>query len=413
MNIDLYKGECLEVMDRPIEQGVVVVSLFDGLSGGHIAFDRVGHIDVLRYYSSEIDKYAIQVADANYPQDTKYRLGSVTEVDGIKLLSEIREEFGDIDIVLIGGSPCQGFSMAGKMKGSSTACGIDVTSLEQYLKLKAENFEFDGQSFLFWEYVRIWKEINPKYFMLENVRITKKWLPMFNDTMGVEPLRINSALVSAQNRPRFYWTNIKDVQQPKDKNIVLLDILQGEVEEKFYLTAKAIDYMSRLRNGKERWEYHKNPLNGKAACLTANMYKGVPYGVIRIPTCEKIADLDMKGNESIRRIYADYGKSPAMTTMQGGHRQPKIFDYEKEQARKLTPLECERGQTLPDNYTECVSNSQRYKMIGNGWTIDVVAHIFRHIHIQAPVPEMDDKYFDVGVDRVEKIKRDKRRLDEM
>jgi len=376
--INLYKGDCLDI---------VIVSLFDGLSGGRIATDRVEHLNVVRYYSSEIDKYAIQVADKNYPQDTPYRLGDITKIDGIKLLKEIREEFGDITIVLIGGSPCQGFSMAGKLKGSSTACGKEVTTLEQYTVLKDMDFEFDGQSYLFWEFVRLQKEIQPDYFMLENVKITKQWLPMFNETMKCEPIFINSSLVSAQNRPRFYWTNIQNIEQPEDKQLVLLDILEGKVDDKFYLTHKAIDYMSRLRNGKERWEYHKNPLDGKAACLTANMYKGVPYGVLRLPTCEKIADLEMKGNESIRRVYADYGKHPALTTMQGGHRQPKIFDFEKELARKFTPLECERGQTLPDNYTfvigenekQIVSNSQRYKMIGNGWTIDVVAHIFRHI----------------------------------
>ena len=125
--IDLYKGDCLDI---------VVVSLFDGLSGGRIALDRTPHLNVMRYYSSEVDKYAIQIADKNYPQDTEFRLGSVVDIDGHSLLSEIREEFGDVKILLIGGSPCQGFSMAGKLKGSSTKCGQDVVALEQYLDLK-------------------------------------------------------------------------------------------------------------------------------------------------------------------------------------------------------------------------------------------------------------------------------------
>jgi DNA (cytosine-5)-methyltransferase 3A len=358
---------------------VVVVSLFDGLSGGRLATDRVEHLNVLRYYSSEVDKYAIQVADKNYPQDTPYRLGDVTKIDFEELLKEIHEEFGNVKILLLGGSPCQGFSMAGKLKGSSTACGIDVVEYDQYMTLKSQDFEFNGQSYLFWEYIRAIKILQPDYFVLENVRVTKKWLPMFNEAMGVEPTRINSSLVSAQNRDRYYWHNFGEIPQPEDKKIVALDILQGKVDDSFYLTHKAIDYMSRLRNGKQRWEYHKNPLDGKLACLTANMYKGVPYGVLRLPTCHKIADLDMKGNESIKRVYDEHGKVPSLTTMQGGHRQPKVFDYEKESSRKLTPLECERGQTLPDGYTDVVSNSQRYKMIGNGWTIDVVAHILSYI----------------------------------
>ena len=159
------------------KDGLVVLSIFDGLSGGHLALDKAG-LKVAAYYSSEIDKYAIQIADKNYPQDTQYRLGSV-----IDLTDDQLRALGPIDLVC-GGSPCQGFSTQGKLKGSSTVEGVDVTTLEQYLDLKERGFEFFGQSYLFWEYIRVLKVVKPKYFFLENVRITKKWLPMFNETMA-------------------------------------------------------------------------------------------------------------------------------------------------------------------------------------------------------------------------------------
>jgi site-specific DNA-cytosine methylase len=159
----------------------------------------------------------------------------------------------------------------------------------------------------------------------------KEYQDVISGYFGVEPIAINSSLVSAQNRYRLYWTNIPNVTQPDDRGIILSDIIEEEVDNKYYLTPEAIDYMSRLRNGKPRWEYHKNNLDGKAACLTANMHKGVPYGVI-----EKFA-------------------------------------------RKLTPIECERLQTFPDNWTEGISNTQRYKALGNSWTVDVVTHIFKNL----------------------------------
>ena len=279
-----------------------VLSLFDGMSCGQLALDALG-IKVNNYFASEIDSYAIEIAKKNYP-NTKH-LGSVVDVKG--------SDLPRIDL-LIGGSPCQSFSNAGDGSG------------------------LDGKSKLFWEFVRVLKETKPTYFLLENVKMKKEWEKIITDTLGVEPIAINSRLLTAQNRPRLYWTNIPNVIQPIDRGIVLKDILQDQVEEKFYLSDKAIDYMSRLRNGKPRWEYHTNPLDGKSACLTANMYKGVPYGVI------------------------------------------------KELKRRLTPIECERLQSVPDNYTEGVSNTQRFKMLGNGWTIDVIAHILNEMrHADEPV----------------------------
>ena len=278
-----------------------VLSLFDGMSCGQLALDTLG-IKVNNYFASEIDPYAMQIAKKNYP-NTKH-IGSVLDVRG--------SDLPRIDL-LIGGSPCQSFSNAGDGSG------------------------LDGKSKLFWEFVRVLKETKPTYFLLENVKMKKEWEKIITDTLGVEPIAINSRLLTAQNRPRLYWTNIPNVVQPIDQGIVLKDILVDQVDEKFYLSDKAIDYMSRLRNGKPRWEYHTNPLNGKSACLTANMYKGVPYGVI------------------------------------------------KELKRRLTPVECERLQSVPDNYTEGVSNTQRFKMLGNGWTIDVIAHILNEMR-QAEEP---------------------------
>ena len=272
-----------------------VLSLFDGMSCGQLALDTLG-IKVNNYFASEIDTHAMQIAKKNYP-NTKH-IGSVLDVRG--------SDLPRIDL-LIGGSPCQSFSNAGDGSG------------------------MEGKSKLFWEFVRVLKETKPTYFLLENVKMKKEWEKIITDTLGVEPIAINSRLLTAQNRPRLYWTNIPNIEQPLDRGIVLKDTLEDEVEEKFYLSDKAIDYMSRLRNGKPRWQYHTNPLDGKSACLTANMYKGVPYGVI------------------------------------------------KELKRRLSPVECERLQSVPDNYTEGVSNTQRFKMLGNGWTIDVIAHILNEM----------------------------------
>ena len=353
---------------------IVVVSLFDGLSGGRIALERTPHLNVLRYYSSEIDKYAIQIADKNYPQDKKFRLGSVVDIDGNTLLSEIRKEFGDVKILLIGGSPCQGFSMAGKLKGASTKCGQDVVTLEQYIDLKEQGFEFDGQSYLFWEYIRIKQELSPDYFMLENVRITKKWLPMFNEAMGVEPTRINSNLVSAQNRDRYYWHNFGEIPQPEDKGVLLKDILESDVEDKFTCSEAQTNKM--IRHGNKITK--ENIIPKKSACIHAGYFKagGRDQQYIMLYDIKPSVSKNIIAQESgFQDNKIDIDKCP---TLRAGNNctyvQIPLHKY-----RKLTPLECERLQTLPDNYTEGVSNTQRYKMIGNGWTIDIITYLFNHI----------------------------------
>ena len=290
------------------------------MSCGQIALNKLG-IKYDNYFASEIEKDSIKVTQSNYPQ-TK-QIGDVTEVNG--------KDLPKIDI-LIGGSPCQGFSVAGKRKGSTTKEGIDVTTLEQYLELKELGFEFDGQSFLFWEYVRLLKETKPKYFLLENVRVSKKWLPMFNKTMGVEGVLINSNLLSAHNRPRMYWTNIPNFKPPVDKGITFDSIIEDIPMIKPlspYMTAN-FNGVCRLDKGIFTFTDSK-----KACCLT----KGA------------------------------------------GHGNKILIDRKNGLQRRLTRNELERLQTVPDNYTAMVSTSKAGEMLGNGWTVDVIAHIFKYMDI--------------------------------
>jgi len=224
-----------------MSEGLNVISLFDGMRCGYHALD-MSNIKVNKYYSSEIDKYAQIVGDACFHDVIK--LGDVRNIDTSKL--------DNIDL-LIGGSPCQSFSFAGKRKGMVTKCDIEITSLDQYLDLKNSDFEFEGQSYLFWEFVRILEEVKPKYFLLENVMMIEKWEHLITKTLGVKPIMINSALLTAQNRKRLYWSNIGmvkqglwgdlacGIEQPKDRGILLKDILENEVDSKYYLSDKAIE----------------------------------------------------------------------------------------------------------------------------------------------------------------------------
>jgi DNA-cytosine methyltransferase len=399
-----------------------ILSLFDGISAGQVALERAG-IKVDNYYASEVDKYAIQITQKNH--SNTIQLGDVTK------WREWDIDWSSIDMV-IGGSPCQGFSFAGKQL----------------------NFE-DPRSKLFFDFLDVCNNVanhNPKMkFLLENVRMKKEYQDIISGYMGVSPIMINSSLLSAQNRVRFYWTNIPNIAQPEDKGILLKDIIQKEVG-------------FNMINTYEPKDFKENSI------------------------CHHIGNAsNINGNESIKRVYSDSGKSPALTTMQGGHREPKVafsnkrvskctesnesdineeciidsynnsiykdksptittrvdasnlihlvkrddinvlivneatkkgyvdinpnegvdltfinsktrrgrrmedksncltattYDYcwyDGFICRKLTPIECERLQTFPDNYTEGISNSQRYKSLGNGWTVDVVSHIFSHL----------------------------------
>jgi DNA (cytosine-5)-methyltransferase 3A len=471
-----------------------VLSLFDGMSCGQQALERAG-FKVDNYFASEIDKYAIQVTMANYP-NTK-QLGSVINVDGYSLPK--------IDI-LIGGSPCQSFSFAGKRKGMSTKDEQEILTLEHYLQLKAEGFEFEGQSYLFWEYMRLLNETKPKYFLLENVMMGDKWEKVLSKAIGVKPIMINSALISAQNRQRLYWTNIglapaglfgdleTTIEQPKDKGILLKDVLESEVDSKYFLSEKAIKYVTDETRMKKRFTQDasisdkslthcaknqtnncgdfvvvhnmmprssttgkggsgrlsrtdgktycldtgttnaveivamrgRNPDNpksresglptvqmlesrsdGKTNCLTTvqkdNLVREViqlnpskesggkqPYQQNRIydkngispALCADKSDLlvygcDFRKDEGLR--FRDNGKSGTLAARARNDESCGQLASINQNIRRLTPIECERLQTVKDNYTNHVSDSQRYKMLGNGWTVDVIAHFFKYM----------------------------------
>ena len=223
---------------------MIVLSLFDGMSCGQIALRELG-VTIDRYYASEVDKFAIQNTMANFPDTVQ--LGDVRDIDATAL--------GHIDL-LIGGSPCQSFSFAGKRAGMSTKTNEKILTLDRYLELKKQGFEFEGQSYLFWEYIRILQQVrqtNPGvFFMLENVEMGKQWESVIDEAIGVRGVHINSALVSAQVRKRIYWTNIRTFQstmfvppdsaipQPKDRGILLKDILETDVPQRYYLKPEVV-----------------------------------------------------------------------------------------------------------------------------------------------------------------------------
>ena len=500
-----------------------VLSLFDGMSCGQIALNRLG-IKVDKYYASEIDKYAIQVTQANFPETIQ--IGDVCDIKA--------EDYQDVDLIMAG-SPCQGFSFAGKQLAFD-----------------------DPRSALFFEFIRLLKEIKPKYFLLENVKMKKEYLQVISEQVsacypkipfGIEPIFINSSLVSAQNRQRYYWTNIPNITQPEERGIVLRDILEENPAE------------NPVKDTKRNRRHYKNP-DQKSLCMTATMYKGAGNnGMTLVP--QKLLDdnlpkmttkdekaycltasysaaepvnsmerkqrtmipveegqempeditlvydnegkshkpehigtavdvnmlvddtsdlpqksqtiksqyyksskanferkgtfhatgikqkpiqagtaVDVNGHDILKRVYSPDGKSPTVNTCQGGNREPKVlvkamtevrtpeankirYEHRKKTGkdwsprnmrhlverkdekmntltsaltkqhimqitkddtqevywRKLTPLECERLQTVPDNYTNHVSNTQRYKMLGNGWTIEVITHILKNMEL--------------------------------
>ena len=295
-----------------------VLSLFDGMSCGQIALNRLG-IKYDNYFASEIDKYAMKVTEANYPNTRQ--MGSVEFINGVNLPK--------IDL-LFGGSPCQGFSFAGKRLNFS-----------------------DPRSKLFFEFVRILKETKPKYFLLENVKMKKESQNIITEYLGVEPIEINSNLVSAQNRRRLYWTNIPGVQQPKDKEIYLKDIIEEGVLS-FSQKSQTLLATIYKENAKSMVKRNKKGLLVGPELTDFGQYKG-PKLMIR----EKSKCVRSSGRGSYDRHEWD--------------------SVDKLHYRKLTPTECERLQTVPDNYTNHVSNTQRYKMLGNGWTVDVIAHIFKNM----------------------------------
>jgi DNA (cytosine-5)-methyltransferase 3A len=475
-----------------LEKKLNVLSLFDGMSGTQMALKNLG-IKVDKYYASEIDKYAIQITRKNFP-DTIH-LGDVKDIKG--------EDFiRDIDLV-VAGSPCQGFSFAGKQLAFD-----------------------DERSALFFEFIRILREVKPKYFLLENVRMKKEFQDVISEQISsvypeytsgglfsIEPILINSALVSAQNRNRLYWTNIPGVEQPEDLGIVLRDVLDYEPEEftkmsdnflkrngerncmiddtkekahsfsamdyvkngrqgnylacddkgkpiyntpKQFVSEEAIEKYVQDKNAEVNDTYNKRTVKGDKSTTirpnnnTANIWvneKAIRENKPTYNTPKQVGTAaDLKGYDIIKRVYSEDGKSPTLTTMGGGHREPKVavkggairgryndegktnqhleirkdaksnaittvqkdsvavskirnksktvrsggrLSYDRHEWdsvdelhwRKLTPLECERLQTFPDNYTEGVSNTQRYKMLGNGFTVRVIEHILKNMEI--------------------------------
>lgn len=350
-----------------------VFSAFDGCSGGQLALNKA-NIKYKNYYASEIDKPAIRVTQKNFPNTIQ--LGDITKIK--------TEDLPDIDL-LMGGSPCQNLSLAGNRKGLSTKCNIEVTSLEQYLQLKEEGFEFEGQSYLFWEFIRILKAKKPRYFLLENVKIDKKWKQVFNEAVGCEPIMINSNKLSAQNRQRNYWTNIPNITQPEDKGIFLKDI----VEYGTPLTDKSQTILSTIYK-----ENAKSMIKRKKKGLLVEGVKFIPVekhnsdnGLICVGgvASEKSklwlddGKLLQRNFSQGNRVYHENDKTCTINSNSGGLGGKTGLYLIKNELRKLSPLECERLQTVPDDYTDCVSDTQRYKMLGNGWTVDIIAHIFSFI----------------------------------
>lgn len=355
-----------------------ILSLFDGMSCGQIALNKLG-IKYDNYFASEIDKYAIQVTQKNYP-NTK-QIGSVVDVKGADLPK--------IDL-LFGGSPCQSFSNAGLRNG------------------------FDGKSKLFWEFVRVLKETKPKYFLLENVKMKQEWKDIISKELGVEPIEICSSRFSAQQRKRLYWTNLNvSIADLPNSNEVIADVLELPIinerknkilmsksnfkvkVRKNYINKKElglflrgyknktikeianfcdapktmVEHWFRLDNSfsipeEKYWERLKQLLN-----ITDNKYD------------KAITEFEIKNNtfDMAKRIYHIDGKHPTLTTLTGGGQRKTITDGKDK--FYLTPTHCEKLQTVPLNYTEGVSDRQRFRMLGNGWTVDVIAHIFKNISL--------------------------------
>lgn len=366
---------------------IKVVSLFDGIGCAYESLKRIGYTDI-KYYASEIDKYALQVAKKQHPD--AIALGSVKDVRADPVQNEPQYLFtketslhtGGIDL-LIGGSPCQDLSIA-----------------------KNDRKGLEGErSGLFWEYVRILGEVKPKYFVLENVAsMSKKDKDIITETLGVEPVMINAALVSAQNRKRLFWvgklrkidmTNLLpvydtvEIDQPEDREIYLKDILvDGWTEDEM-----------------------------KSLCITATYYKKNARDYLKKRSGQMVRIGDIGSNAQAHRVYSPEGKSVTLSAHGGGQgaktglymvqrprgknkggehheKSPTLtsssFEHNNhvtdgEDLRKLHPIECERLQGLPDNFTEKgidehgnevnISNTQRYIMLGNAFNVDVVAHI--------------------------------------
>lgn len=310
-----------------MQKPITVLSLFDGISCGQIALNRA-NIPIKQYFASEVDKFAIKITQNNYPNTIQ--LGDIQTIQPSKLPK--------IDL-LIGGSPCQGFSFAGKQL----------------------NFN-DPRSKLFFNFLKILQECKPKYFLLENVVMKKEYIQVISNYLNINPILINSSLVSAQNRKRLYWTNIPNIGQPTNKGIFLQDIIEDGIALK--------------ENGKGVVTYNKKSLV---------VFCGAMRGRYIVDGKRQDGKMKTAGLTKQRMEVRYDGKTNALTTVQKDNNvlynlnEKLYYEIDKVKFRNLSPIECERLQTIPDNYTNHVSNTQRYKALGNGWTVDVIAHIFQGI----------------------------------
>ena len=307
-----------------------VLSLFDGISVARVALD-LAHIQVKNYYASEIEKNAISISKKNYP--TIVRFGSVIDLSA-NMIPE------PIDL-LIGGSPCQDLSIAKK----------DRKGLE------------GERSGLFWEFVRIMNEVKPKYFILENVAsMPQKDKDIITGIMGCEPIMFNASLVSAQCRKRLFWTNIK-FELPLDRQIILKDILQppAEIDERM------------VNKDKKAYTLTTAYLGGNLK----NSVERKQRTMVKVGHIGEIKEGKNHANEQggqAHRVYDNTGVSPTLGTTP-----PNICLNQDYNFRKLTPIECERLQSLPDNYTEGIAMTNRYKCLGNAFNAEVIAHILKGI----------------------------------
>ena len=453
---------------------MTVLSLFDGMSCGQIALRQCG-LPVATYYASEVDRHAIVQTRLNFPGTV--HLGDVRGVSA--------KELPPIDL-LIGGSPCTDFSFAGKRRGMATVANEQVTTLGRYMELKRDGFEFVGQSYLFWEYVRLLHECREKnpgvLFLLENVEMGREREQVVGEALGIRGVHINSTLVSAQNRRRIYWTNIRtramglfgdlvsDIPQPADRGILLRDILQQDVPERYYLSQKSVGRIMEYnrRNAALGNGFRNKPAtpSGKAYCLrvggkggkdlvmqlssrksggkqpyqqdryystdgqtpfimasrgrdteclvarrneTGKILRGsLESGELQMPRAT-VQQLEPRGDgktntltsvqkdnllaeplkkSDVRRaknIKPPCGKAAALlaTSYKGAAANgiALVGSPADMRLRRLTPTECVRLQTVPDWYRWECSETQQYRMLGNGWTVEVIRHIFSFIDI--------------------------------
>lgn len=348
------------------KQGLTVLSLFDGISCGRLGLQRAG-VPVDTYYASEIEKSSIEVTMHNFPDTVQ--IGDVRNVDVRQL--------PPIDL-LIGGSPCTNLSFAGNMVGCMTKSREKVTTLERYMELKEQGFRFEGYSYLFWEYVRILRDIqayNPEVlFFLENVVMAKEWEEVFTKTLSVEPVKLNSSLVSAQNRVRLYWTNIPYFGEPKDKGILLKDILEETTWNDNHPGAVRGRYKKDI--GFHGETLRKASITGRR--IDGNGHRQDYNHDIKIVQCLEVRGDNIQKSNCLTTVEKDN----VLTPLPAG-RHPDalgVLSGEKLPFRYYTRREYERLQTLPEGYTDCVSENAAKKAIGNGWTVDMVAFLFKGLN---------------------------------